>query len=308
MDLHEAIVVVGGANMDIQGYSAKPLRGHDSNPGRVEMNPGGVGRNIAENLARLALPVHFLSATGNDDAGRAVIRHSTDAGVDCSAVRVVDGARTATYLAMIDADGDMSVALIDAAVHAVIDCEYVEQHVAVFEAARVVVVDTNLETEVLSRVCEVAGGVPVFVDPVSVAKATRIRSLLPDVHTIKANRLEAEALTGISCRDEDSCLRAAVRLRDLGVENAVITGGAEGIAYADASGCSYVYPNRCRVVSASGAGDAFTAGLIYGFVRGHDLSSAVDYGRVMSCWAVSGGPTIAKDISASRLEKEAGKT
>lgn len=193
MEPQEAIVVIGGANMDIQGHAAAPLRSRDSNPGRVEINPGGVGRNIAENLARLALPVRFLSALGDDDAGRAIIRHSTDGGVDCSAVRIVKGAATATYMALIDADGDMSVALIDGSAHAHIDREYVKRYRALFETARMVVVDTNLETDVLSCVCETAGSAPVFVDTVSVAKATRIRALLPAVYTIKANRLEQEA-------------------------------------------------------------------------------------------------------------------
>ena len=38
-------VVCGGANIDIGAHSFAPLRDRDSNPGRVELSLGGVGRN-----------------------------------------------------------------------------------------------------------------------------------------------------------------------------------------------------------------------------------------------------------------------
>ena len=44
-------VVVGGVNVDIGGRSFAPLVASDSNPGTVSVSLGGVGRNIAHNLA-----------------------------------------------------------------------------------------------------------------------------------------------------------------------------------------------------------------------------------------------------------------
>ena len=46
-------VVIGGANVDIMGIADQALRPQDSNPGTIRTTLGGVGRNIAENLARL---------------------------------------------------------------------------------------------------------------------------------------------------------------------------------------------------------------------------------------------------------------
>ena len=42
------VLVIGGANMDIQGFPQKQLISGDSNPGTVKVSCGGVGRNIAE--------------------------------------------------------------------------------------------------------------------------------------------------------------------------------------------------------------------------------------------------------------------
>ena len=49
--------VVGGVNMDIGGQSYAPLIAGDSNPGRVQMSLGGVGRNIAHNMSASSRPL-----------------------------------------------------------------------------------------------------------------------------------------------------------------------------------------------------------------------------------------------------------
>ena len=52
-------VVCGGVNIDIGAHSFAPLRAKDSNPGKVELSLGGVGRNIAHNMAWL---LHCIEA------------------------------------------------------------------------------------------------------------------------------------------------------------------------------------------------------------------------------------------------------
>ena len=74
-------VVIGGANMDICGCSHDNLRIGDSNPGRVRTSAGGVGRNIAENLARLGTDTRLLSAVGNDQYGHHLLDVTQRAGV-----------------------------------------------------------------------------------------------------------------------------------------------------------------------------------------------------------------------------------
>jgi pseudouridine kinase len=63
------VAVVGGANMDICASPARRLRTHDSNPGSVVTSPGGVARNIAENLARLGVDSRLVTAVGADHHG-----------------------------------------------------------------------------------------------------------------------------------------------------------------------------------------------------------------------------------------------
>lgn len=51
--------VVGGVNVDIGGQSYAPLVARDSNPGRVRISLGGVGRNIAHNMSLLGVDVRL---------------------------------------------------------------------------------------------------------------------------------------------------------------------------------------------------------------------------------------------------------
>ena len=60
-------VVAGGVNVDIGGRSFAPLVAQDSNPGTVRLSLGGVGRNIAHNLALLGTDVHLLTAYGDSN-------------------------------------------------------------------------------------------------------------------------------------------------------------------------------------------------------------------------------------------------
>ena len=53
MPENDYVVIIGSANMDVAGYSHVSLNYADSNPGKIKYTPGGVGRNIAQNIALL---------------------------------------------------------------------------------------------------------------------------------------------------------------------------------------------------------------------------------------------------------------
>ena len=82
------IVVLGGANIDIKAKVTAPNRLGTSNPGIVSTSAGGVGRNIAHNLARLGADVALISVVRNDVHGDAVLAETRRAGVDVSRVAV----------------------------------------------------------------------------------------------------------------------------------------------------------------------------------------------------------------------------
>lgn len=89
------VLVVGACAIDLKAVPGTPLVMATSNPGSVTATPGGVARNIAENLARLGTEVRLASRVGRDGFGRLVLVETAEAGVDVSAVST-DAERTAT--------------------------------------------------------------------------------------------------------------------------------------------------------------------------------------------------------------------
>lgn len=111
-------VVVGGVNMDIGGQPYGELVVADSNPGRVRMSLGGVGRNIAHNMSLLGVDTRMLTVFGDDLYAQRIAASCGELGIDISQCLTVPGGSTSTYLFVADRRGDMSVAVSDMEIYA----------------------------------------------------------------------------------------------------------------------------------------------------------------------------------------------
>src|SRR5262249_43365592 len=104
--------------------------------------------------------------------------------------------------------------------------------------------------------------------------------------------------------DEDA-LQAAHDLRHRGVANVVVTLGREGaLAVAD-DGDYRVRPPHVEVVSAVGAGDAFTAGLVCALVREQGWERALTLATAAgAAKCLTPGPRVFKASDVWRLRME----
>lgn len=59
-----------------------------------------------------------------------------------------------------------------------------------------------------------------------------------------------------------------------------------------------------NVVDVTGAGDAFSAGLLYGQLTGHDAKTSIYYGMANSYHTVQVKQTVRLNLSASQLESD----
>jgi pseudouridine kinase len=170
-------VVVGGVNVDIGGRSLNKLVAADSNPGKVSISLGGVGRNIAHNMTLMGVDVKMLTAMGEDVYGNRIAASCTELGIDASrALRVADCA-TSTYLYIADEEGEMALALSDMEVCDRITPAYLTANSQMLQNARVIVADTNIPGETLVYLVENCSA-PIFCDPVSTIKAEKLRPIL----------------------------------------------------------------------------------------------------------------------------------
>ena len=302
MENSKFAVVVGGVNIDIGGRPFAPLTMKDSNPGRVTVSPGGVGRNIAHNLSLLGVRTYLLTALGDDLNARRITDSCTESGIDITHALRVPGEATSTYIYLDDSDGDMAVALSDMEICSRITPAYLESKKDLLNRASAVVADTNIPEESLAWITEHCS-VPVFADPVSTAKTGKLRSLLSRIHTLKPNRLEAEILSGIRITDDISAFRAARALLETGLRSVAITLGARGVMSADSHAVELIPCCPAEVRNATGAGDAFMAALVWSWLEGEDFSASCRMAAAAAAIAVESDETINPALSPETVRQ-----
>jgi pseudouridine kinase len=297
-------VVVGGAAWDIKARSLAAARLHTSNPAVVSRTPGGVGRNIAEGVARLGGRVHLVAAIGTDAAGRGLLTRTADAGVYVD--RVVESPHpTGSYLAALDASGELVIGLSDFAATDAMEVAALSGAQELIARAAVVVIDANIPVDVAGWVLGVAAtrGVRVVLEPVSVAKAARVASLFgPDrpVFAVTPNVDELGALTGREVADTDADIVAAARmLQARGVAQVWVSRGAAGSLLVGPDGVVAIPAARARVDDVTGAGDAMTAGFVHGLLRGDDPEAAARRGHLAAALTVASDHTVRPDLGVA---------
>lgn len=299
----EHVVVIGGSNMDLSGVPHAPIRMKDSNIGSVHLSVGGVGRNIADNLARLGVPVKLITALSTDLYGKKIHDECQEVGIDMSYASFSKEASSAIYLSILDHEGDMMVALVDSKIHDEITPMEIQKKKHVIACASAIVIDTNLSDATLHYICENFKNQKIFADAVSCSKAVKLKPLLNAIYAIKPNRFEAEILSDVEIVDEKSLNQAVDVLLEKGVKNVYISMGEEGVYFANAKERDWVKPKACEVVNATGAGDAFMAGVVYGDLQEMSARESVAYGQAMAMLALTSEETISSKVNALSVKE-----
>ena len=297
------VAVVGGVNIDIGGQSFAPLVARDSNPGKAQTSLGGVGRNIAHNLSLLGVDVRFLTAFGDDGYAQRIEASCANLGIDISHARKIPGARTSTYIFLNDPDGDMALAVNDMAICEEITPRYLSHNLTILNNAQIVIIDTNIPEESIKYIAEHVTA-PIFADPVSVAKADKLKPYLGKLNTLKPNRIEAEHLSGVEIHNQEDLKKAAKVLLDTGLHRVFISLGTDGVFAADHHEM-LTYPCcRAEMKNATGAGDAFMAALAWAYLEGTNLIDAAAWASAAAAIAVEGADTINPDMSVESVKEK----
>ncbi|MGW0574530.1 PfkB family carbohydrate kinase [Streptomyces sp. NPDC002920] len=304
-----AVVVIGGANLDIKVRSLAPVQRRTSNPGRSVTAAGGVGRNIAENLARLGTPTHLVAAVGRDAAGERLLDDTRAAGVRVDHVHRSTTHPTGTYTAVLDADGDLVVAISDMAATDALTPQELQPARELVANASLLVLDGNLPARVLTYALDIAraADVPAVIDPVSAPKAALLAPLIaPErpVFALTPNLEELEAITGrpVGAGDEDVVEAAAV-LHERGVRHAWIRLGARGSLLSTAhAGHTFLTAPPAEVHDVTGAGDAMLAAFVHALLAGGEPVDAARYGHAAAALTVAGTATVRPDLTPRLIE------
>lgn len=248
------VVVIGGLNLDIAGLSGDLYREKDSNIGEIKMTVGGVGQNIAQNLVKLEVPTYLLTVYGDDYFGNLLIEECKNHNIKLDYAKCILNTRSSTYLYVTDENGDMVTAVNDMKITENITPKFLEERINFINNASICVVDGNVPEESIKWLAEHCT-VPIFVDPVSIAKVNRFKNILDKIDTFKPNALEASVLSGVKIFDTESAKDAAKALHKKGVKNVFISLGEKGILCSREGEVDCVPILPTNIVSVNGAGD-----------------------------------------------------
>jgi pseudouridine kinase len=298
------IFCCGGATIDRKYSAAAPIVFGTSNPVEGHRSFGGVARNVAESLARLGVDVSMMTIVGDDENGRALIRHLRDVGVDTTQIAVTGERMTAEYAAVLGPDSNLVVGVADMAIFDLLGTAHIERvwpHVA---SASWLFADCNLPAEMLSALIarKAAGRFSLAVDTVSTHKAIRLPRDLSGIDVLFLNMDEAAAyLAGLGERPPASPEAAARTLVKAGAHSVVLTLGAEGYVTAGGSTLRRHAAVRAHSVDVTGAGDAMIAGTLYRLLSGTPLDEATATGALLAAMTTETDASVVPNLSPRLL-------
>lgn len=295
------VLLIGSACYDVRGVTGAAVAPGGVSEGRVRLSLGGTARNIAENLARLGVTARLLTALGDDLPGRLILQRTRDAGVclEDETLLLHAGRPSAAFLTIGQAGGEAIVAIDDTAITRTITPRVIHRWRHALREAAIVVVDATLRPQTLAAIvrrCRRAG-LGICLEPVSVALAPRLGPFLGDALLLTPNMREAAILTGLPVTDRDEALVAARALHDRGAAMVIVTMAGGGAIYASADASGHVPALQTTAVDNSGAGDALTAGVIFGLLQGFPLDEAVTLGTAMASLTLLTSETVRADLS-----------
>jgi pseudouridine kinase len=296
------VTVVGGANIDVKARSTARAVPGTSNPGRASLAPGGVGRNVAENLARLGVRTYLVTAVGRDALADGLLSQTAAAGAHLEYVHRTE-LPTGTYTAVLDSDGELIVAVADMAAVEALGPELVDRARDVIATAGLLVVDANLSAASLGYARDLAHAaqVPTILEPVSVPKAAALASTITadrPLYAVTPNRDELTALTGLPARTDRQLRVAADILHERGVEHVWVRLGRRGSLLSTASTGATRLPAAAAVVEdVTGAGDAMLAAFCYAVLAGSDPVDAARYGHAAAALTLASPHTVRPDLT-----------
>ncbi len=303
IDEEPYVTIIGGANIDIQGFPKKALIGKDSNPGNVKISLGGVGRNIGENLIKLGIRSKLISVLGNDIYAREISEHSKKIGLEIDDSMFLENETGSTYLSILNDHGDMELAISSMDLYEKMNIDFIKKKEKVIDASKLCVIDTNMPKAVIEYLVRYKKDKIFFLDTVSVAKALRVKEVIGNFHSIKPNKAEAEILSGIKIDSNDDLHLAGEFFINKGCKQVFISLGAEGLYYTNGKKSGKIPGKEVNVINATGAGDAFVAGMIYSYLNDYNIEESARFAETASVLTIIHEDTINPKLSVELIEK-----
>lgn len=298
-------VIIGASGLDVVGRMDTTPQTDTSNPAHIQVSYGGVARNVAENLSKLGQTVYLISIVGNDGTGHHLIDHLEKIGVDVKGCILSDERTTGVYMALLTPDGSRKHALVDRKIMDYLTPTNIQAQETKIKDASIIFMDANLTPSTIKAVLQLARRyhVPICADPSSTNLTNRLKPHLKGIDILTLNSAEAASLTGSTCciDDLDSNIRAGRKLLDMGVKTAIIAMAEYGVCYVTAETNGHIPAITTPIIDPTGAGDAFTAAVLYGYMNDLSIDDGIRLGVTAASLTIRTPGSVIPDLSLEKL-------
>jgi pseudouridine kinase len=281
------IVVIGAVFVDIKGYPDGAFIPAGRNAGRVEQIHGGVGRNVAEDIANVELRPTLVSLVDKSGTSEDVLRKLRNHKVNTDYIRATDDG-LGTWLAVFNNEGDVCASISKRPDLRPIGQILDDHGDEIFRDADSVVIEIDIDKEVVKRVFRLAQKYQkkVFAVVSNMSIALERRDFLQSIDCFVCNIQEAgilfsEDYSGLA--PEEMMQTLARKVRDGRIPSMIVTMGGEGAVYASMDEEMGFCPARkVQVNDTTGAGDSFCAGVAIGLTYGKTMQEACQIGAQLA--------------------------
>lgn len=268
------VACLGDCNIDTSvPIKGLPIKGGCTHTDRICRGLGGTMLNVATALCRLGLNAVPLTFLGNDRDGDEVVKYLSENGISDKGIVRCRDYMTGNTIALVEPDGEkywIAIREKAADLHMRLEASFQEicrEANALFISGTAINEgeESRFTALGLAKQCHNNGGV-VFLDPNLRVLGNKLEQdtmeifdkILPYVDVLIPNEAEVKMLG-----DDSDAKAAAVKILDKGVGELWVKCGGRGSFHISKNDYKYFEPKQITAVDTTGAGDSFSAAVIY---------------------------------------------
>ena len=281
------VTVFGSFVVDLMARTPHlPAPGETVRGTMFRMGAGGKGFNQAVAAHKAGAEVAVVTKLGRDSFADIALKTMEELGMDDSHLLFSDADPTGAALITVDEKtGQNEIVVVPGALNSISDEEVLSFKAQIAESEYLLLqLEIDLDADLFAARTAHDLGCKVILNSAPYAPVSD--AFFQCCYMVTPNEVEAEELTGIAVKDEPSAAKAADYFHAKGVEVVVITLGDRGV-FVSAEGKKTLIPAfHVDAVDTTGAGDAFSGGLLAGLSEGMDLWEAVRFGQATAALSV----------------------
>jgi pseudouridine kinase len=249
----------------------------------------------------------LFGAVGNDIFGKIILTELNTLKINTNFIKICDNRLTGVYLAILDEKKDMLVSISDMEIIKEINVNYIEKYKDTLLHSKIVFLEANLETQAIEHILKILGNTNVctFFNAVSNQKVKKLKNVTGKIDYLTLNFSELKSLIeqeNLNFFDYKS-IQTIFSEKFPNIFNLIVTNGEDGVLFFNnrvkkAEFFSVDKVEDSKIIDANGAGDAFTAGFIYGIYKDADIEKSIEYGIKASQITLKSPKTVADELSS----------